>query len=84
MKQRLGIAAAVMEHPDLILLDEPTNALDTDGVEMVQEIIQREKQRGALIILSCHDPEVLDSMADEIYHIQEGKITSHIVKGEVQ
>lgn len=82
MKQRLGIAAAVMEHPDLILLDEPTNALDVDGVQMVQEVIEKEKGRGALIILSCHDTEVLNTLADEIYHIQEGKITSHTVKGE--
>ncbi len=77
MKQRLGIAAAILEHPDLILLDEPTNALDVDGVEMVQNVIQQEKERGALILLSCHDPQVLNSLADEIYHIQEGRLISH-------
>lgn len=82
MKQRLGIAAAVMEHPELILLDEPTNALDVDGVAMVKEIIQKEKDRGALIILCCHDPEVLNALADEIYHIQEGKLASHHIKEE--
>lgn len=80
MKQRLGIAAAVLEHPELILLDEPTNALDVDGVEMVQNVIQQEKERGALILLSCHDPQVLNSLADEIYHIQEGRLTSHTDK----
>ena len=77
MKQRLGIAAAILEHPDLILLDEPTNALDVDGVEMVQNVIQQERERGALILLSCHDPQVLNSLADEIYHIQEGRLISH-------
>ena len=82
MKQRLGIAAAVMEHPELILLDEPTNALDVDGVAMVKKIIQKEKDRGALIILCCHDPEVLNALADEIYHIQEGKLASHHIKEE--
>lgn len=80
MKQRLGIAAAVLEHPELILLDEPTNALDVDGVEMVQNVIQQEKERGALILLSCHDPQVLNFLADEIYHIQEGRLTSHTDK----
>lgn len=80
MKQRLGIAAAVLEHPDLILLDEPTNALDVDGVEMVQDVIHQEKERGALIVLSCHDPQVLNSLADEIYHIQDGRLTSHTDK----
>ncbi len=80
MKQRLGIAAAVLEHPELILLDEPTNALDVDGVELVQNVIQQEKERGALILLSCHDPQVLNFLADEIYHIQEGRLTSHTDK----
>lgn len=82
MKQRLGIAAAVMEHPERILLDEPTNALDVDGVAMVKEIIQKEKDRGALIILCCHDSEVLNALADEVYHIQEGKLASHHIKEE--
>lgn len=82
MKQRLGIAAAVMEHPELILLDEPTNALDVDGVAMVKEIIQKEKDRGALIILCCHDSEVFNALADEVYHIQEGKLASHHIKEE--
>ena len=45
MKQRLGIAAAVMEHPDLILLDEPTNALDESGVDMLGDIVKKEKRR---------------------------------------
>lgn len=80
MKQRLGIAAAIMEQPELILLDEPTNALDVDGVEIVKEVLQKEKRRGALIILCCHDTEVLESMADEIYHIQEGRLTTHTVR----
>lgn len=80
MKQRLGIAAAVLERPDLILLDEPTNALDEDGAAMVQRVIQEERERGALIILSCHDPRVLSSLADEIYHIQEGRLVSHTNK----
>lgn len=80
MKQRLGIAAAVLERPDLILLDEPTNALDEDGAVMVQRVIQEERERGALIILSCHDPRVLSSLADEIYHIQEGRLVSHTNK----
>ena len=45
MKQRLGIAAAVMENPDIIILDEPTNALDSDGVEMLKEILHEHRTR---------------------------------------
>ena len=73
MKQRLGIAAAIMEHPDLILLDEPTNALDSDGVALVAKIIQEEKERGALIVLSCHERQFLEDAADVIQKIEKGK-----------
>ena len=79
MKQRLGIAAAIMEEPDIILLDEPTNSLDASGVEMVQKIVAREKERGATVILSCHDSALLESMCDEIFNIEVGVITDHYV-----
>ena len=74
MKQRLGIACALMECPDLILLDEPINAIDEKGVPKIWEALQEEKQRGALIVLACHDTEELTSLADQIITIAEGKI----------
>ena len=77
MKQRLGIAAAIMEEPDIILLDEPTNSLDASGQEMVREIVAKEKERGATVILSCHDSALLESMCDEIFNIEVGEITAH-------
>ena len=77
MKQRLGIAAAVMEHPDIILIDEPTNALDSKGVYMVKRVLQREKARGALIVLTCHDYSILKELSDNIYFIEEGRIVDH-------
>lgn len=77
MKQRLGIAAAVMEHPDIIILDEPTNALDSDGVQMVKQILQKEKERGALILISCHDLEILKELSDVIYMMNVGKLSAY-------
>ena len=74
MKQRLGIAAAIMENPSLILLDEPTNALDEAGVEQICQLIRRERDRGALIILACHDANVLESLSDEIFTICDGRV----------
>ena len=74
MKQRLGIACALMDCPDLILLDEPINAIDEKGVPKIWEALQEEKQRGALIVLACHDTEELTSLADQIITIEEGKI----------
>lgn len=76
MKQRLGIAAAIMESPELIILDEPTNALDSDGVEITKQIIREERERGALVIMTCHDKEILEDMCDVIYSIEHGEIKS--------
>lgn len=74
MKQRLGIAAAVVERPDIVILDEPTNSLDSDGVEMVKEVIKEQKKRGALVILACHDMLILRELSDIIYKIENGVI----------
>lgn len=72
MKQRLGIAATLMEKPDLILLDEPTNALDEQGVEQICALIRRERERGALIVMACHDAKILESLADQIITVVDG------------
>lgn len=77
MKQRLGIAAAIMEKPDIILLDEPINALDDKGVEAVRAILAEEKARGALIIVACHDEAELRLLSDEIFYMQDGELTGH-------
>lgn len=74
MKQRLGIAAAIMEQPDLILLDEPTNALDRKGMEQIIELICRERDRGALILMACHDAAILESISDVILTVAEGNV----------
>lgn len=84
MKQRLGIAAACMERPDLLLLDEPTNSLDADGVEMVKRIVRMEKERGAAVVISCHDAQVLDELADEVFSLQAGRITGSYIPGRTE
>lgn len=84
MKQRLGIAGAVMEQPDIVILDEPTNSLDSDGVEMVKKLVRHEKERGALVILACHEYEILRELSDEIYLIENGRITDRRKKGDFE
>lgn len=74
MKKRLGIAAAIMEKPDLILLDEPTNALDDIGTEQICNLIRRERDRGALVIVACHDSQIFGRLADEVYTVYEGRV----------
>lgn len=76
MKQKLGIAAAIVEGPGLLILDEPTNALDEKSRENLSGILKRMKEKGTLVILSCHDTEDLLELSDEIIEIQEGRVTS--------
>ncbi|MBP3038801.1 ATP-binding cassette domain-containing protein [Bacillaceae bacterium Marseille-Q3522] len=81
MKQRLGIAQVIMENPDLIILDEPTNALDEEGINRINQIILDMKKAGKTILIASHDRESLDSVSDEIYQIDAGKIIGHEVIG---
>jgi len=74
MKQKLGIAAAIMENPDIIVLDEPLNALDENSVLTVKNLLIEHKKRGALIIISCHDREELEFLSDEIFSLENGEI----------
>lgn len=74
MKQRLNIAQAIFENQKIILLDEPTNALDEDAVQLIYKIIREEKSRGETIIVATHHKEDLKEVCDVILKIAEGKI----------
>ena len=78
MKQRLGIAAAIMERPDIVILDEPINALDEAGAGLIKGLLDELKANGSLIIIACHDTVELNYLSDEIYEIYDGEITGHI------
>ncbi len=74
MKQKLGIAFAILNEPDIILLDEPINALDEQSVEKIKSVLLDLRDKGKLIILACHDREELDYLSDEIFIMKDGKI----------
>ena len=74
MKQRLGIAAAIMESPKLLILDEPTNALDKEGVRMVSELIKKMKDEQRIIVIASHEQDFLNDAADVVFDIENGKI----------
>lgn len=78
MRQRLGIAAAIMGKPDVILLDEPINAIDEDGVSEIRDLVRSLSGDDRIIIIACHDKEEMEYMADEIIYMKDGKI----VKGD--
>lgn len=74
MKQRLNIAQAIFEKQNVILLDEPTNALDAEGVERMYQLIREEKARGALIVMATHHREDLKQICDRVIRISKGRI----------
>ena len=84
MKQRLAIAQAVMEKPDVIMLDEPTNGLDDEGVEIIRRLILEEKERGALILLASHNSSDISLLTDIVYRIDNGKLREVKRKGETR
>ena len=72
MRQRLGIAQAIMEKPDILVLDEPMNALDKNGVEEMRRLFLKMKSEGKLILLTSHNREDIEILCDEVYEVEEG------------
>ena len=75
MRQRLGIAQAMMENPEILILDEPTNGLDEDGVEWFRQFILEQKEKGKLILLASHSREDIEMLSDEVYYMEKGVLT---------
>ena len=75
MKQRLDIAQAIMEKPEVLVLDEPTNALDASGVARVLEIIKEEHRRGATVLLASHNVPELEALCERTFEMYEGQLT---------
>ncbi|MBQ8625832.1 MAG: ATP-binding cassette domain-containing protein [Agathobacter sp.] len=75
MRQRLGIAQALMEQPDTLILDEPMNGLDNEGVALIRGILAERKNQGKTILLVSHNAEDIKVLCDEIYEMDKGKIS---------
>ncbi len=74
MRQRLGIAQAIMDDPDILFLDEPMNGLDKEGVEDMRKLFLGLKKQGKTILLVSHNSEDIESLCDDIHEIEKGKI----------
>ena len=74
MRQRLGIAQAIMENPRLLILDEPMNGLDNRGVEDMRRLFATLKEQGVTILLSSHNPLDISTLCDTVCEMDSGKI----------
>lgn len=74
MKQRLGIAQAIMENPRILILDEPFNSLDSDGVDKMRKLLLSYKEAGKCILISSHNYEDIDILCDRQYNMDKGRI----------
>lgn len=72
MRQRLAIAQAIMEDQEILILDEPMNGLDKNGVAEMREVFQELKQRGKTILLASHNKEDIDVLCDHVYEMEMG------------
>ena len=75
MKQRLGLAQAIMENPDIMILDEPFNGLDKEGVLEMRGYFLEMKKAGKTILLCSHSAEDIDVLCDRVYEMAHGKLT---------
>ena len=78
MKQRLGIAQALMENPKLLILDEPMNGLDSEGVKQIREILLKLKSNSVTILLASHNSDDIDEICDCVYTMENGVLSARI------
>lgn len=79
MRQRLGIAQAIMENPSLIILDEPMNGLDNHGVEEIRKLLLGLKEEGKLILIISHNREDINLLCDRVYEMDRGVLTQVMI-----
>ena len=72
MRQRLGIAQAIMEDPELLILDEPFNGLDKHGVEEIRALLLDEKKKGKTVLLASHNSEDIRILCDRVFEMDAG------------
>ncbi len=72
MRQRLGIAQAIMEKPEILILDEPMNGLDKHGVKEIREVLLQMKEENRVILLSSHNPKDIDYLCDVFFEMDAG------------
>lgn len=72
MRQRLGIAQAIMERPEILMLDEPMNGLDNAGVKEMRQMLKRQRDEGRTVLLASHNREDIAVLCDRVFRIDAG------------
>ncbi|MFR1842916.1 MAG: ATP-binding cassette domain-containing protein [Oscillospiraceae bacterium] len=75
MRQRLGLAQAIMEDPDLLILDEPMNGLDKDGVKDMRDYLLKLKEQGKTMLIASHSAEDIEILCDTVCEMDKGVLT---------
>lgn len=76
MKQRLGVAQAIMENPEVLILDEPMNGLDESGVALMRNLLLKLRKEGKIILIASHYQEDIQLLCDKVYCIKDGNIVN--------
>lgn len=82
MRQRLGLAQALMEDPDILILDEPMNGLDNQGVEEIRKLLLELRDQGKTIILASHSKEDIEILCDTVHELDRGEIINSLYKNQ--
>ena len=75
MKKRLALAQALMENPDILILDEPFDGIDYNGLLYFRDVLQQERDKGKSILMTSHNQEDLNVLTNRILLLQDGKLS---------
>ncbi len=82
MRQRLGIAQAIMEEPELLILDEPTNGLDPEGVRLFHDLVLGVRDRGVTVLMASHYMEEIGALCDQVFRMELGRLVAASAPGQ--
>jgi ABC-2 type transport system ATP-binding protein len=84
MRQRLGLAAALLGEPDVLILDEPTNGLDPEGVHWLRQFLRRHADRGGTVLVSSHLLAEVAQTVDEVLILDRGRLRAHSRMADIE
>ena len=75
MRQRLGLAQALMEYPSILVLDEPMNGLDKQGIIWLRELLAQQRNEGTTVLMASHSMEDVALLCDTVHEMEAGEVT---------